>query len=47
MVDYKCMYDAFILTFRRSIFNSLATTIQLTDFLTWQFIYEYTIFLKG
>jgi hypothetical protein len=39
MVDYGCMYDAYILSYKKHIFNSLATIIQLIDFLTWQFIY--------
>jgi hypothetical protein len=46
MVDYICVYDVYKLTYRRSIFNSLATIIQLIDFLMWQFIYEYIVFLK-
>ncbi len=33
MGDYICMYDVYKLSYRRPIFNSLAT-IQLIDFLT-------------
>jgi len=39
MVDYICMYDVYKLLYRKLIFNLLATIIQLTNFLTWQFIY--------
>jgi len=46
MVDYICMHDMYKLPYRKPIFNSLGTIIQLTDFLTLQFIYYYTIFLK-
>jgi hypothetical protein len=34
MVDYICMYDVYKLPYRIFIFNSLATILQLTDFLT-------------
>jgi hypothetical protein len=47
MIDYICMYNVYKLSYRKPIFNSLATIIQLIDFLTWQFIYEYIVFLKG
>ncbi len=33
MVDYIYMYNVYKLPYRRSIFNSLATIIQLIDFL--------------
>ena len=34
MVDYICMYDVYKLPYKRPIFNSFATIIQLIDFLT-------------
>jgi hypothetical protein len=45
MVDYICMYDVYKLLYIKFVFNSFVTIIQLTDYLMWQFIYEYTIFL--
>jgi hypothetical protein len=32
MVDCMCMYNVDKLSYRRPIFNSIATIIQLTDF---------------
>ncbi len=35
MVYYIYMYDVYKLSYKRKKFNSLATIIQLIDFLTW------------
>jgi hypothetical protein len=39
MVDYRCMYCAYKLLYRRLIFNSFTTITQLIDFLMCQFMY--------
>jgi len=39
MVNYIFMYDVYKMSYTKPIFNSLVTIIQLTNFLTWQFIY--------
>ncbi len=39
MIDYICMYDIYKLSYKKPIFNSLVTIVQLIDFLMWQFIY--------
>jgi hypothetical protein len=35
MVDYICIYDVYKLPYKKPIFNSLTTIIQLIDFLMW------------
>ncbi len=45
--DYICIYDIYKLLYKRSIFNSLATIIQLTNFLKIDNLFINTLYFHG